>query len=231
MNERQSTDLAVIFDMDGVIVDSNPAHKKAIKQFLEQHGKSVSDEYLRNEVFGRTNREWLRRTFEEISEERIEQYIQEKEQIFRDMFAKTIKPLQGLRRFLNSLTGHQIPTAVATSAPKVNADWVLDKTGLADYFSVVLHEGDVTHGKPHPEMYLKAAGRLNIQPEHCVVFEDSLSGVEAAKSAGTIVFGVTTTHSRDELSRTDYVISDFTEIDYGLLVEIYKNAFNTSLLS
>jgi len=231
MNTGHSSQFAVIFDMDGVIVHSNPTHKKAIRKFLEQHGKSLSDRYLREEVYGRTNREWLRSTFDGITEEKIEEYIREKEQIFREMFAHDLKPLPGLREFLDTLCENEIIMAVATSAPKVNADWVLGELDLVRYFRTVLHEGHVTHGKPHPEIYLKTADALDMEPEKCVIFEDSLSGVEAARSAGSPVIGVTTTHTREELAHTDAVIRDFTEIDSEILISIYDEAVNRGEIS
>lgn len=223
MNENHMQNFAVIFDMDGVIVDSNPTHKSAIKQFLDKHGKSMSDREMREKVYGRINRDWLQATFPGIGDEKIREYIQEKEQIFREMFAEKLVPLPGLPEFLEDLSNHDVPLAVASSAPEVNVDWVLENTGLQDYFKVILHEGYVHHGKPHPEMYLKSIKALNMEPSRCIIFEDSLSGVEAGKRAGGIVIGVTTTHSGDELGDTEYCIRDFSEIDYDILVQIYNN--------
>ncbi|MCF7805387.1 MAG: HAD family phosphatase [Candidatus Marinimicrobia bacterium] len=217
---------AVIFDMDGVIVDSNPAHKEAIQRFLQRHDQSLSDNELREKVYGRTNRDWLRNTFNGITEEQIAEYIDEKEAIFREIFAGDIRPLPGLQEFLDSLQGMQVPMAVGTSAPQVNADWVLNQTGLREYFEVVLQAEDVTHGKPHPEMYLKSAWALGMRPEDCIIFEDSVSGIEAGRRAGGTVIGVTTTHSREEMAATAFVISDFTEITPEQLPEIVHEPRN-----
>ena len=91
-------------------------------------------------------------------------------------------------------------------------DFTLSKTNLGAYFPVILDESFVDHGKPNPEIYLKVAAALNMDPKNCIVLEDSLSGVAAGKGAGCKVIGVTTTHSREELAETDYIIDDF----YGL---------------
>jgi beta-phosphoglucomutase len=109
---------------------------------------------------------------------------------------------------------HQnIPRAIATSAPRANVDFTLEKTGTAKYFQVILDESFVSKGKPDPEIYLKTAAALKFTPGNCVVFEDSLSGVKAGKAAGCKVVGVTTTHSRQELAETDLVIDNFEDLD------------------
>jgi beta-phosphoglucomutase-like phosphatase (HAD superfamily) len=97
-------------------------------------------------------------------------------------------------------------------------DFTLAKTNLVNYFPVILDEAFVDHGKPNPEIYLKVAAALNMDPQNCIVFEDSLSGVTAGKSAGCKVVGVTTTHSGEELSETDYVIDDFEDLNPERLV-------------
>ena len=105
--------------------------------------------------------------------------------------------------FLEKVKGAGIPMAIATSAPRANVDFTLVHTHIERFFSTILDDSFVTVGKPNPEIYLKSAAALGFPPEHCVVFEDSLSGVKAGKGAGCKVVGVTTTHSREELFETD----------------------------
>lgn len=200
---------AVIFDMDGVIIDSNPFHKISLRQFCEKYGYHLSDEELVNRIYGRTNKEWITNLFGPLSHDELIRYEEEKEGLFRELFKNDIKALDGLNQFLHQLKEKHIPVAIGTSAPRSNVDYVLAHTKLEKYFSVILDESHVEHGKPNPEIYLKVADRLGFEPARCIVFEDSLSGVESARRAGAKVVGVATTHSADELSHTDLVIADF----------------------
>ena len=215
---------AVIFDMDGVIIDSNPFHKISLRQFCEKYGYHLSDEELVKRIYGRTNKEWITNLFGPLSQDELVRYEEEKEGLFRELFKNDIKALDGLNQFLQQLKDENIPVAIGTSAPRSNVDYVLAHTKLEKYFSVILDESHVTHGKPHPEIYLKVAEQLGFEPARCVVFEDSLSGVEAARRAGAKVVGVTTTHSADELSHTDLVINDFSKLKPASLIEqVFKN--------
>ncbi len=204
---------AVIFDMDGVIVDSNPYHKISLRQFCEQHGYGLSDEDLLNKIYGRTNNDWIKNLFGDLAKERILELGEEKEALFRDLYKNEIHSLAGLEDFLKELEAQKIPKAIGTSAPRSNVDFVLAATQLGKYFTTILDQSDVEQGKPNPEIYLKVAARMGFAPLQCIVFEDSLSGVEAAQRAGAKVVGVTTTHSKEELAHTDFVIDDFLNLD------------------
>jgi HAD superfamily hydrolase (TIGR01509 family) len=142
--------------------------------------------------------------------------------MFRALYKDVIKPLSGLDNFLKELEDRSIPKAIGTSAPRSNVDFVLEHTHLRKYFTTILDQSDVEHGKPNPEIYLKVAERLGFPPQQCIVFEDSLSGVESAQRAGAKVVGVTTTHSQQELAHTDLVIADFTKLKP---LELYRRIF------
>jgi beta-phosphoglucomutase len=202
----------VIFDMDGVIVDSNPYHKIALKQFCREHGYELSDEHLIKKIFGRTNREWITALLGQLPEEKIIQYTDEKEALYRKLFNNDIKPLPGLIRFLDVLAANNIPVAIGTSAPLSNVDFTLSRTGTQKYFKTILHDSFVTHSKPHPEIYLKSAKALGLPNAKCIVIEDSLSGVAAGKAAGSPVIGITTTHTADELKDCEMTIGDFNSL-------------------
>lgn len=201
--------VAFIFDMDGVIVDSNPAHKIALKQFCEKYGKDLSEEELREKIYGRRNQDWLVKIFGTLDQEKMKLYADEKEALFREVYEKDIKPVCGLEDFLTTLAARNFPRAIATSAPRSNVDFTLEKTGLGHFFKIILDDSFVDQGKPHPDIYLKTAKALNFSPHHCIVFEDSLAGAESAKNAGCKVVGITTTHTAAELSGTDLAINDF----------------------
>lgn len=210
----------VIFDMDGVIVHSNPAHKEAIQNFCEKYSQDVSQDFLENRLYGRTNKEWIPELFGEISNDRLKKLADEKEQMFRDMFTPEDHIVEGIHEFLEKLKDSDIPMAVATSAPGENADYILSRLSITNYFDAILDSSHVSSGKPDPEVYLKAAKALGKEPTNCIVFEDSVSGVAAGRKAGAQVIGVTTTHTKKELSPCSLMINDFTELTLSSLLKL-----------
>jgi HAD superfamily hydrolase (TIGR01509 family) len=204
--------------MDGVIVDSNPYHKIALKEFCSRHGYELNDDQLLKRVYGRTNREWITDLFGKLPEDQLLEYTEEKEELYRKLFWDDIKPVKGLVKFLDLLDQHKILRAIGTSAPRSNVDFTLNKTHTVKYFPTILNDTFVTHSKPDPEIYLKSAAALGLDNSQCIVIEDSLSGVEAGQKAGSKVIGITTTHSRSELSHCDFIIDDFE----GLTIEMLE---------
>jgi len=212
-----NTSFAVIFDMDGVIVDSNPFHKIALQQFAAKYGHELQEEEMKKKIYGRTNKEWLTNLFGELPAAQLHAYAEEKEALYRQLFERDIKPVKGLLAFLDLLDAHHIPRAIGTSAPRSNVEFTLARTGTGKYFQTILDDSFISQSKPNPEIYLKAAAALGLGNDRCIVIEDSLSGVKAGKSAGSKVIGITTTHSPDELVETDLVIDDFTTLDVEAL--------------
>jgi HAD superfamily hydrolase (TIGR01509 family) len=209
---------AFIFDMDGVLIDSNPFHKISLKQFCAKYGHDLTEDQLREKIYGRTNKDWIPNVFGPLPFDQIMAYQDEKEALFRDIYKNDIHEVAGLTLFLKKLDAYNIPRAIATSAPRANVDFTLEKTGTASFFPVILDESFVTRGKPDPEIYTKTVNALGMTPGNCVVFEDSLSGVAAGKAAGCKVVGITTTHTREELADTDLVIDDFRDLDPKSLI-------------
>lgn len=203
---------AVIFDMDGVIVDTNVFHKEAIHQFCKKYGFTLTEEELKSSVYGRTNKDWLTRLFGVLPDAQLKAYAFEKEKLFRELYAPHIKPVKGLRTFLDLLVAHNIPRAIATSAPVENVDFVLTHTSLRKYFDTILDERFVTHGKPDPEIYIKTAAALKLPNHRCIVIEDSISGVISGLKAGSKVIGITTTHSPEEITDASFIINDFDDL-------------------
>lgn len=215
--------IALLFDMDGVIIDSNPAHKIIIQEFCKKYDKVMSDEDMRKHIYGRTNKEWIRHLFgENLSDAQLKKYADEKELMFREFYKKEVKPLPGLLDFLELLQPNNIVAAIGTSAPPANVQFVFEHMDIKKYFNAVLDENSVTVGKPNPEIYLKAAKALAMNPDDCVVLEDSLSGVEAGKRAGCKVIGVTTTHTPSELNQADITITDFTALTINDLEKLFQ---------
>jgi beta-phosphoglucomutase len=205
--------------MDGVIIHSNPFHKIALQQFCTKYGYDLSEDELARRIYGRTNKEWITNLFgRPLPPHELAAYAEEKESLFRRLYERDITEVAGLTSFLEKTRGLGIPCAIGTSAPLTNVDFVLAKTGIRHFFSAILHEADVEHGKPNPEIYLKTAASLGKEPGQCVVFEDSISGVKAGLAAGSPVVGVLTTHSAGELSGTKLAINDFQGLEPAELV-------------
>ncbi|MCX8491157.1 MAG: HAD family phosphatase, partial [Cyclobacteriaceae bacterium] len=170
-------------------------------------------------IYGRTNKQWITNLFErELGAEELHRFAEEKEGLFRDLIAKDIMALAGLKEFLDQMNAQKIDRAIGTSAPRSNVDFVMAKTNLSRYFPTILDDSFVEHGKPNPEIYIKCAAALGYPPSRCIVFEDSISGIAAGKAAGAKVVGVATTHSHEELAETDFIIDDFTDLDPAQLI-------------
>lgn len=212
--QKRGVRCAVIFDMDGVIVDNMKYHKKAWEMFLKKYAADIDvEEFSRH--FGKVNKDLLKIVFQrEISDEEESRFGEEKEALYREIYAEDVAPVDGLVEFLQKLKENSVKTAVASAAPKVNVDFVFEKTGLRSYFDVSIDANDVTRGKPDPEIYLKTAEKLNCPPEACLVFEDSLPGIQAGRNAGMKVIGVATSHPADNLKDTEFVIRNFTEVNF-----------------
>lgn len=191
--------MVLIFDMDGVIVDNHQWHLDAFIEFGKRHGLHITRESF-SKYFGSTNSLIMNSLFDgKISKSEIELFSHEKEEIYREMYLPSIKPVEGLPAFLSKARDMDIRIALATSAPKENVIFTLRETGLEKYFKVITDSSSVTRGKPDPQVYRITAEKLGVQPNECIVFEDSIAGIASAKSAGMHVLGVATTYKSKEL--------------------------------
>jgi beta-phosphoglucomutase len=213
--------IAVIFDLDGTLLDNNEVHFKAWKKYLKDSGMEISDEDFKKNISGRTNKDAVDHIYnKKMTEEEASKYYLKKEEIYREMYRRDIAPIAGLRDFLKDLDRHNIMMAIATSGIQVNIDFMFEHIPIKKYFKKVISSVDITKGKPDPEIFLKTSEALEIAPENCVVFEDSIAGVKAGKSAGMRVVALTTTHTAEELKEADLVMRDYTEIDFKRLMTL-----------
>ncbi len=203
---------AVIFDMDGVLVDNMEYHKKAWEKFIQKYAPDTDvEEFSRH--FGKTNADLIKILFNQpLKQDKIQRLAEEKEAIYRNLYNPFIAPTPGLVPFLEQLKNKKAELVVATSAPTPNVDFVMEQTGLRPYFKAIVDSSQVQKGKPDPEIYRLAAAQIKQPPSRCLVFEDSYPGIASAKSAGMKVIGVATTYSADKLKGAERVIGDFTEI-------------------
>jgi len=201
---------AVLFDMDGVVVDNLPYHVDAWLLFCERHGIPLTREIFYQELNGMNSKdtfEWFYRR--EMSREEIRVLEEEKELIYREFYGPHRKAAPGLELFLKEIRQRGIKTALATSAGQGNIDFTLDGIGLRNQFDAIIGGGEVRKGKPDPEIYLRAAEMVGVAPADCWVIEDSLQGIAAGLSAGMRVVGMTTSHSSAELAHTHITSPDF----------------------
>lgn len=198
--------LALIFDLDGVIINSNSIHAIAWRKYLAQFGMDSAE--IERTMFGKRNDEIVREVFgEHLSEREIAAHGAAKEAIYRDIMRPQLEAnlVAGVRGFLQRHDG--LPMAVASNAERPNVDFVLDGSGLAAHFRVAFDGAQVANAKPAPDIYLMTADTLRTAPANCIVFEDSMPGVEAARAAGMRVVGIQTTH--DQLAGVDLGVNDY----------------------
>jgi len=209
---------AVIFDMDGVIVDSHPAHREAWRMFFGTLGRSVSDAELDFVLDGRKRGEILRHFLGELSEEAMAEYGKRKDEYFRKASLQ-ISPLPGVLKFMQTLANAGIAVAVATSASESRTRHTLEYLHLVGTISVVVTGDDVILGKPDPSIYSLACERLSIAPGYALAVEDAVSGIEAARRAGLTCIGVASHQSPDKLKTAGaaFVIRDFLSLSLSRL--------------
>ena len=189
---------ALIFDMDGTLVHSDPVHLEAFAEVLRPEGVAISEEFYRASIIGRTNEAIFADLLPHLDVAGQEDYADRKEAAFRRM-ATSLKPLEGLLDLFGWAEERGIRIALVTNAPRLNATHMLDILGIAQRFDVTITIDQVERGKPDPLPYLTALERLGLRPEEAIAFEDSPSGMRAAKGAGLFSFGVLTGLSAEDM--------------------------------
>jgi len=203
---------AVIFDLDGVLVDTGAYHKQSWYDLAQVEGWAFSDEIFKR-TFGMQNAQIIPiLAGGEAAAAEIDRLGDWKEQRYRDLIAGKLFLLEGVRDLIDDLKANGYRLAVGTSTPRVNLDFMLEHTHIRDRFDDFVTSEDVTNGKPAPDTFLKAAEKLGVDPACCVVVEDAVPGVEAGKAAGMAVLAVTTTRRRGELGAADRVVDSLAEL-------------------
>jgi len=209
-----------IFDMDGVLVDSTEAHYRGWCLLGEELGVSFAREFF-DETFGMRNYEiipmWLG---DRVSQENLEALSVRKEELYRDVAASILEPLDGVPELLHSLISGGFRLAIGSSGPKPNVEMVLEILDAWDQFAAMSTLEDVSKGKPDPQVFEVAARKLELPPARCVVVEDAPQGVEAGVAAGAKVLAVTSTRPAEALSQAHVVVDSLTEIDAARLREL-----------
>lgn len=214
---------AVIFDMDGVICHTNPFHSQAFKIFFEKRGVFPTEEEFQLHMYGKNNGYILSHFLgRKIMGQELLDLEFEKESLFREIYQPHVDPIPGFLDFFHCLRKEGFKTGVATSAPFANLELIGGKLDLFPHLESALASEHVTKHKPDPEVYLKTAANLSLSPDQCIVFEDSFSGVSAAKNAGMKVVGVLSSHSVDQLPECDFYIKDYLGLDVNKIDSLFE---------
>jgi beta-phosphoglucomutase len=212
----------VIFDMDGVLVASGPAHRRSWRVLARQHGIEMSDAAFAD-TFGMPSRDIVRLIWgPHVAAEEIRRIDDEKETVYRGLIAGKVPLSGGAREVLAQLSNAGYVLAVGTSGPPENLELVLRETGFGRFFAATVNGFDVAHGKPAPDIFLKAAERAGLKPSSCVVVEDAPVGIGAGLAAGMKVIGYIGTHPADRLSEAgaSAVVEHLTQITPTLVARL-----------
>jgi HAD superfamily hydrolase (TIGR01509 family) len=204
-----------IFDMDGTMVDNMMTHHRAWQLKLKEIGLDLSLHEVHQTVHGK-NEEIIERLFgDRFTPEQRREISADKEARYREVFKSQLALVDGLHDFLNDCLTKNIPLSIGTAAPPENVNFVLDNLPIRPFFKKIITAGDVTWGKPNPEVFERAALGMGIPLSNCLVFEDSPTGVKTAQNAGCKAVVILTTHTKEEFAAFPNVvkfIKDFTEI-------------------
>jgi HAD superfamily hydrolase (TIGR01509 family) len=195
--------IGVIFDLDGVLIDTAEFHKQSWFDLAEKEGFEITSEFFYEEV------------------DRLSKW---KEQRYRDLIEDAQILAAGADTLLADLKQHGFLLAIGSSAPRKNMDFVLERIGVAGYFDALVVGEDVKNGKPAPDTFVKAAEKLFLPPDCCVVVEDAVAGVQAAKSAGMCVIALTTTRPRKDLTQADRIIDSLNQLKPDDFINLIENS-------
>jgi beta-phosphoglucomutase family hydrolase len=212
-----------IFDWDGVIIDSSRQHEESWERLAREVGKALPEGHFKA-GFGRKN-EFIIPNILKWAEEpgEVRRLSLRKEELYREIvLEKGLEPLPGVRTWLDRLAAAGVPCAIGSSTHRKNIEVSLDVLGLRGFFREIVSAEDVSHGKPDPEVFLKAAGKIGLGPERCVVFEDAHVGIEAAHRAGMRVIAVATTNRIEELGEADRAVERLDELETGQIAKWFE---------
>jgi beta-phosphoglucomutase len=203
---------AVIWDMDGVIIDSAEEHRQAWQRLAHEEGVRFSDADFWS-TFGRRNDDIITLVWGAQSPERLQALADRKEAYFRALIRETAAPLPGSIELMRGLHEAGFAQALASSAPVENIRLISDVLGLGHYLTALVSGETVAHGKPAPDIFLKAAGELGIVPTQCLVIEDAVAGVQAAHAAGMRCIAVAGDRDLPGLREAELMVKSLTEVD------------------
>jgi beta-phosphoglucomutase len=211
---------AFLFDLNGTMVNDMTYHVKAWHRILNELGADISMEQMKLECYGK-NHELLERIFPgrfTLDEKNSMSF--EKEKQYQKEFKPRLQLITGLDHFLQQSYETGIRMAIGSAAIMFNIDFVLDELGIRHYFDILVSADNVTDSKPNPETWLQCAEKLNVSPTECLVFEDSIKGVESAANAGMNCIVITTMHAQEEFSEYTNIVSFIDDYNSPVLYQL-----------
>ena len=214
---------AVLWDMDGTIVNSLPFHKRAWQVTFARRGRGYTDEDFEYSN-GRINEEIIPHFLGNgLSPEEVKMISREKEATFRRLVKDDIQALPGVVELIESIAKAGFLLAIVSSTPGENIELITAKLGIKKYFNLLINGDDVKEGKPSPQCFLLAAEKLGVKPKNCLVMEDAVVGVQAAKRAGMYCISITNTCLRKDISGADLIVDDLTGITVQMIEELLSS--------
>lgn len=223
----KTDDVGFIFDWDGVVIDSHAQHEESWKLLFDELGRSMPEGFFKK-TFGMRNQQIIPAWFEGVSADDLEQIAKlggRKEELYREIVKRDgIAPLPGVVSLLTELQQRGIPAVIGSSTPRSNLDTIMGLIGVEGFFQDIVSAEDVTHGKPAPDVFLKAAQKINREPARCIVLEDAHVGIEAGKKGGMKVVALATTHPIDQLHGADLTLSNLDGVSLDQLLVVLDPA-------
>lgn len=217
---------SLIFDFDGVVVDSEPLHFRVFQQVLKDEGIELSEELYFSKYLAFDDKTFFTRSLSDFGKytdsKQVFELIEKKSAIFEPMIEEHVKVFPGVQDFLRKVSG-EYPVAIGSGALRSEIELILKYTGLENYFDFIVSANEVENCKPDPEVYnrvldeLNKRGEFTVSADECVVFEDSVHGMKAAKSAGMYCVAVSNSYDKDRIDPADITIKSFIDIDESFL--------------
>lgn len=216
-----TSDVGVIFDMDGVLIDSALPHLESWRQLGKENGAAITDEAVRK-TFGRQNRDIIPTLFGQVDDQRLQALADRKEAIYRDLVRKSPPVVQGAIELVKELFAVGVRLAIGSSAPRLNIELVLDAMGVSDCMAAVVSGDDVTRGKPDPQVFSLVAEQLGLPPGRCVVVEDAPVGIESAVAAGARCVAVLMHHPAESFPQADEIVPQLADLTCSGLIRLAR---------
>lgn len=204
--------MAVIFDMDGVIVDSAPHHFSAWQKVWQRRGVPYSYADFKHNFGQRSDLQVRYIVGNKLSQDEVKTIVAEKDILLREILKDNMRALPGAVELIKSLNEYGVKLALGSSSPKETVYLVAETLGVEKYFDAIVCGSEVREGKPNPQIFLLSAKRINVEPWKCMVVEDAVVGITAAKRGGMYVLAVTNTHPRESLMDADIVVDSLNEV-------------------
>ena len=215
---------AVIWDMDGVIADTAPYHFKTWQEAFRKRGAEFTEAEFKR-LFGQRADNIIRSTLgQDMPQDEVDAIVREKNENFRRALKNSIKPLPGAIELIESLVKNGFRVALASSAPIQNIQLIINTLGIYNLFNVIVFGREVLESKPSPQIFLLAAQKLGVEPENCIVIEDAIAGVAAARRAGMHCIAITSTNTGERLQEADLIVDTLESITVKDLKKLFSNS-------